>query len=189
MGLDELQNICNPFLLAISGSLCLQGVIYCRGKSLDGRLDDILIHAHAPEHFFSVMNPYIGCRFGGRASGNCMLLVNGKLIIDAKIPLDGIAHCVQTLAILLHGNGSADSLFLLEMAFRDMEYGIPVYIMLFKNPVDLHRGQLLVHMVGYALYQIAYLLLHLLGQIHTEILFQNISNTALSGLAVDTDHV
>ena len=113
--------------------------------------------------------------------------------------LDGIADRVQA-SVSYSGNdlllpavqnrcGSHDTVLLLEMAFLQGKHILRIDIMVLEYMIDPLRRQLLVRFVGDILHQIPHFLPHLLGQADTETLLQYVVYAALSGLAVDPDHV
>ena len=115
--------------------------------------------------------------------------------IRAKGIADGIKSSVagigsgNVFAVVIEGNGSLDTAALNEMGLNDINGRSNIHIMLFEYCVNLIRQQLLVFVVGNALDQITNSFTHFLRQIVAESGLEYITDTAFSGLAVDTDNV
>ena len=64
-----------------------------------------------------------------------------------------------------------------------------MHIVIFENPIYPIRCQLLVCFVGYIFDKITHFFPHLLRKVDSKALLQDIVDTALAGLTVDTDHI
>ncbi len=128
-----------------------------------------------------------------------MLFIEGQLVGDAKVGLDGIAHSIQAaialgpdnsgLSALFDGHFRLDPLLLAEMTFGNAEHAPGGDIIFLKNSIDLRRMEFLVPSVRDALHQIAHLLFHGRRQSESKLLFQHKSHPALAGDAVNADHI
>ena len=143
MLLNVIHNLIQPVIPALLGLLNLFQFIYSHAKGLNGRFDDILVNSHTPVQLAIAGNSHIGYGFGRRSSGQGMFFVYGQFIAYIKILLQCIAHRVQTsvsvachtsfLPAMIHCHFCQHTVFLPEMAFRNLEMRHMFHIMFFKN--------------------------------------------------------
>ncbi len=193
---DDLHNTLFPAL----GDMLFRGkLIRSGGKSGNGSLDDIFVHAHAPVQSLVAHHCHISRCPGTGALGNSVFLVHRQLIADTEESLDGITDSVETsvptgfyhtpLTILLYDHLRLNSFFLPEMALRDIKYSSGADVILLKDLINLGGVQFLMTSVGHALHQIPHFLPHGGGQGKSELLLKHKCHAALARHAVDADYI
>ena len=128
-----------------------------------------------------------------------MLLIGLQIILQTELFFQCIADCIQTTVsgsdryllhtILQYMDFCNDTVMLLEVCFCYLERAGDTFKFLLEDLKDFRRFEFLMHMIGNILGRIAHCLTHLGRQIQTKVLLQNITDTALTGLAVDPDHI
>ena len=128
-----------------------------------------------------------------------MLLIDLEVEVESVILLQCICDGVQTAVsgshdflrfpLVLRGDRGDDSVVLLEVHLRNAVRTVDVFEAVDEQLEDLVRCKLSVFVVGFGLDRVADSLAHKLRQPEPEVMFQDKCDSALSGLAVDADHV
>ena len=129
-----------------------------------------------------------------------MFLIKRQLIADIEILFNGIAHCIQTsvpldavttlfILSMMDGGVSDNTVCLVEMTFINRKYCFSIHIIIGKRSDKSIPESALYELCQIPFYQISYFLPHFFRKVNAIALFQDIVYAALSGLAVDTDHI
>ena len=129
-----------------------------------------------------------------------MLLIGHQIVLKTEAFLEGVADGIQaavarrvgdlllSLAVGMYLGGDA-AVLLLEVHLGNLVGRPHLLEFLLEELEDLLGHQLLVLVIGLVLGRVAHGLAHLRRQVEAEVVLQNVADAALSGLAVDTDHV
>ena len=128
-----------------------------------------------------------------------MLLISGQFISNSKILLNRVTDRIQTsitigiynrlFLSILNRCLCHNAIILTEMTLGNLEVWSIMNVIVLENLVNPLWRQLFVFLVGYLFHSVTNFLAHLLRHGNRKVLFQYVTDSTLTGLAVDTDNI